>query len=931
MTDITSLALRSRNATLALRQGGPAPRNSGPANPPPSDPTLNTPLALGARPVSVESEVRRLLSGGGLVSAADARAAQAPGPDDARFFATFRALDSLRALALAATRDPVRGERSEIPPTLRARANTLFQSQLGALRSFVDGLDFRDVIAVSGAIEPTLRADRFFANGGFDYVGAPVAVDSTSAEVPAFQGALRFSATIRVGENVSRADFDLSDISGPRSLDSVAAYINAQLAAAGAVTRLSVVALGPENANGIVDSGRFGFRVEGISLEQVSFAAPATGPAAFLVNPRAAGGAEVSRVVGLAGTPEARALTTLTAQDGTFLPRASALGPDGSLFVVSEASGSVGGEALKGDRDVILQRIDSTGKILFTRTLGAGGGGQGFSVAVDAGGNVVVAGALRGRLDPLTPVLRDSGLDGFVARFDASGREIFTRQLARSGDNFYTAVAFAPDGGIVLGGETSSSLVEGQGADGREAFVEQLDADGQQQFLRQLVGAGDDRVDSLVVDDTGRITLALNSAGRGIVQEIGGATSNDPAPGFPGRRIDLGTLDGGRIAGLALDGNGDVVIAGDIGANGSAGLLAGALAGDRGGARDGFVARLAPAADGFSLQFARALGAAGAGSEQVTGLALSNGTLLVSGTTDAAFGGAPLDGPRNPFLAQIDASSGALNGVTTLPGSFTDNGGSLTLSPEGENALNRLGLPTGPVQFTDSDRITDRSSARAGDSFTLQIGTGPPQRITLRSTDTLTSLAFRINQALRLDGRAELRTATLEAGDALTRGDAQADRIAGGTLTGRRLVFEPRPGRQLTLTAGAAGEDLLAALGLRAGIVYAEPTLPSQDRASPTPRFLELSLDESLTLDDSASAQRAANVLVAAQSAVRNAFRAVNAPPPAANASRNANGPVPEFLSAQLANLRAGLARLQAGQTQNTGGGNGNPLLSIRA
>lgn len=917
MTDITSLALQSRNAALAVRSGGLASRAGGSATAAPGDPTANTPLALGARSLSIESEVRRLLSGGSLVAPADLRAARAPGPDDARFFATFRAIDSLRALAVAATRDPVRGERSEIPPTLRTRANTLFQQQLAQLRSLVEELEFRDVIAVSGAIEPTQRSDRFFANGGFDYVGAPVAVNSTSAEVPAFQGALAFSARVQVGETVSTVDFDLSEISGPRSLDSVAAYINGQFEAAGAVTRIAVVALGPENANGIVDSGRFGFRIEGIALENVSFSAPATGAAAFLVNPLAGGGAQVSRVEGLSGTPTANALTTLVAQDGTITPRASALGPDGSLFVISEASGSVSGEALKGDRDVILQRIDSTGRILFSRTLGAGAAGQGFSLAVDASGNVAVAGALRGRLDPLTPVPRNSGLDGFVARFDASGREIFTRQQTRAGDNFYTAVAFGPDGGIVLGGESASSLVDGQTADGREAFVEQLDANGQQQFLRQLTGPGNDRVDSLVVDDAGRITLALNSGGRGIVQEIAGAVADGSE-----RRIDLGALDGGRIAGLALD-SGNVVIAGDVGANG----LGGVLAGDRGGARDGFVARLAPDANGFTLQFAQSLSAAAAGNERVGGLALRNGELFVSGTSDAAFGGANIDGPRNPFLARVDALSGAINGVTTIPGSFADNGGTLTLSPGGETALNRLGLPAGPVQFVDSDRISDRSSARAGDSFTLQIGTAPPQRITLRSNDTLTSLAFRINQALRLEGRVELRRATLEARDALASGDAQVDRVSGDTLVGRRLVFEPRPGRQLTLSAGPAGEDLLKALGLRGGIVFAEPTRPATDRNAPTPRFLELSLDEALTLDDRASAQRAVNVLVAAQSAVRNAFREVNAPPPAASNSRNANGRVPEFLNAQLSNLRAGLARLQAGQ--NAGGGNANPLLSI--
>ena len=110
----------------------------------------------------------------------------------------------------------------------------------------------------------------------------------------------------------------------------------------------------------------------------------------------------------------------------------------------------------------------------------------------------------------------------------------------------------------------------------------------------------------------------------------------------------------------------------------------------------------------------------------------------------------------------------------------------------------------------------------------------------------------------------------------------------------------------MEITAGSLGRDALEALGLSQAVVRNAP------KESDAEKYYGLKLDPGLNLSDSASVKAAMANLQAAMSVIRNAYRDLkpaSEPKPAAPA----NGPVPAYLQAQIANYNAALQRLTGG------------------
>jgi len=84
-----------------------------------------------------------------------------------------------------------------------------------------------------------------------------------------------------------------------------------------------------------------------------------------------------------------------------------------------------------------------------------------------------------------------------------------------------------------------------------------------------------------------------------------------------------------------------------------------------------------------------------------------------------------------------------------------------------------------------------------------------------------------------------------------------------------------------------------------------------------------LDLPTNLDLSTAANAQHAANAIQAAMSAVMSAYQDLATPPTMASeslaAQQNAGGAVPTYLSNEISNLQAGLARLTGGQSSSSG------------
>ena len=198
----------------------------------------------------------------------------------------------------------------------------------------------------------------------------------------------------------------------------------------------------------------------------------------------------------------------------------------GNIFVAGYTTGALDGYTMTGTVDSFFSKYNSEGVKQFTRLLGvAGKETRGYGVATDASGNVFVAGYTEGSLD-------DNALTGtrdfFVTKYDPSGVKQFTRQLGAVGAvTVGTAVTTDDNGDVFVAGYTEGSLDGNTLTGSRDFFVTKYNPSGVKQFTRQLGAVGAVTVGNEVATDlvgdvfvTGSTTGALDGNARTGIHDV---------------------------------------------------------------------------------------------------------------------------------------------------------------------------------------------------------------------------------------------------------------------------------------------------------------------------------------------------------------------------------------------------------------------------
>ena len=298
----------------------------------------------------------------------------------------------------------------------------------------------------------------------------------------------------------------------------------------------------------------------------------------------------------------------------------------------------------------------------------------------------------------------------------------------------------------------------------------------------------------------------------------------------------------------------------------------------------------------------------GTGDDKATALSVSGGQVWIGGQAGTDLPGQPAVGTKDGFLAQLDIATGTIvnsQRFTGRDGMATPT--AIAVDTTGSSILDRLGLPKGAIGGDTSQQLTAESSLRAGEQFTVSTGSGPATKVTIDAGETLDTLALKIQRAT---GFQALATVT--------------------TVSGQRQLKIVPASTQMTVTLGAGptGKDALATLGLPEGMVNLTTTtnnviMPADGGA----KIYGLGLSSTLNIDSAAQITHARAVVGAAMGIVRKAsisdLVAAATPQTAASlaAANGKTGTVPAYLSAELANLQAGLARLMGG-----GSSSGSPF-----
>ncbi len=871
------------------------------------------PWSSGAAVPTADARVRAALGGRRIVDedAFKPDAADASG-DYKRLFALYQGLETLTALT---NRASVKGISASETALLQKR----FASGLSEIGDWLGTADFADVRMVQGATATTSKTTTAVRRDSAISITAPIHEGAPDQPVAAFQGDVAFTIGIRrtVGATTSvvTVAVDLADMGAtPRTLDAVLKHVNDALQAAGVETRLGREAERTQpktiTVNGkpvTLPAGpdRWALAIRGTGAEAVSFSEAAPRDAVYVVQASGKAGAHEllkfqSDQGGGAPATAARVgetqwvdgrVSQTALPEGYSAVRASAATADGGVWLVADVAGPVADQAVKGASDVALIKLDSAGRVVSTRTLGAATQANGYALAVSADGRVAVAGSVVGALDGGKAGDVPTEADSFVTVFDAAGVEQWTqRRGARAADEA-TSVSFAADGTVVVAGRARSAMTGAAQIGAWDGYVQSFRAD--QLYpgapftvtspgVAQFGTSGDDSVSASVAVGQDLFTTGVES-GRLIVRKW----SLDAAgrPTLAATR-DLGQA-GGEPAGIAVDG-GRVIVSGTTH---NAALDVGAVTRAHSGGTDAYVvaldADLAPSAADRLTYFG------GTGNDDLADVKVHAGKVWITGLADRPLD-AKDDAARRGYLARLDPLTGAIEWTRDWAGEGDQaRPATLAVAASSAGVLDRLGLPRGEIAQSDSKRLVEATSLRPGDRFYITPpGGGRAVAVTVEARDTLQTLARKIEGASL--GRLKV-TVTSESAKA---DDAPGLEAAFSGL--QRLSIVPRDGRDgAVLTAGEPGRDALAGLGLSAGFIG--PT--AQEGQAKT---FGLDLPRTLTLSNADAIKAAGERLQAAMKAVRDAYRALN---PATSAPA-VTGTAPAYLTAQLANYQAALARL---------------------
>jgi hypothetical protein len=145
--------------------------------------------------------------------------------------------------------------------------------------------------------------------------------------------------------------------------------------------------------------------------------------------------------------------------------------------------------------DMYVVKLDSSGNVVWTKTIGGSSDDWAISITQSSDGGYVVAGR--------TESFGSGDEDIFVVKLDSSGNIVWTKTIGGSGTDRASSIIQSSDGGYVVAGETYSF-----GAGWADFYVVKLDSSGNVAWAKTIGGSSDDYANSIIQSSDGGYVVA---------------------------------------------------------------------------------------------------------------------------------------------------------------------------------------------------------------------------------------------------------------------------------------------------------------------------------------------------------------------------------------------------------------------------------------
>ncbi|HEX2593444.1 MAG TPA: hypothetical protein VHL34_18220 [Rhizomicrobium sp.] len=832
--------------------------------------------------------------------------------DTQKLFALYKALDRLSYLASMGSRDTTSDGQL---PGLNAR----FQSGLTEVQNFMSTATFNNFTLLSGDKSSSIASTAAVPPTASNYVGGMVVKGKALFQpVPNVSATDDFKITVTKGGVATDVNIDLSQVSGPLTLDNITSYVNSQLSAAGFSTKFQRVvvddgadALTAAQDKATKDGNKatidpltyesFGLQIKTVGAEKISLSAASSSPAIYLAGSTGTTAANdqqgrLTKLVDLSTSARGEFAENITPDDGTATAASTVVDKQGNVYVLGTTTGSFGGQLQKGTSDVYLTKYDSAGNKLWTRLAGSEASAQGYSLTLDPTGGVVIAGTTTGTL---SQTATGGNGDAFVAKYTTDGTQSWLHQVSPLSKDGAFAVSVDSAGNVYVGGQVTGTLAAGQTNNGSsDATITKLDKNGKTVYRQQFGTSGADQVSQVATTSDGGLVVASVQNGHAIVSKY----ANGDATGAPVWTQDLGDLKGGSLGGIAVDNDKVYVSGATTNASLNAGGQATTVNASSGGS-DAFVFRIDDAGTTATANYVSYVGTSN--TDKGAGVAVSDGKVYLTGTTKGVFAGQTQSfaNTENMFVTQLD-QDGSVEWSKQFGGvEGTSQGAGIAVDPNGSSVLDALGLPRGNISLSQSVYLADQTTVREGDSFKLQVSALGVSNATIRisKNETMSSLATKINTYLGTKGKASVTY----------------------NKNGAALRISVNAGVEVKLSSGPTGSDALAGLGIDPGIIVKDPStkngVPTNTTWAKQLPVYGLSMPKTaLDISTKDGAKAARSQLLAVEGALRTAYRKINTPVTTAYTNTQSGQAAPAYLTSQLGTYNLALAMLGGGTSGGT-------------
>ncbi len=841
--------------------------------------------------------------------------------DSKALFALYTALDKLKTIAEYSANE-------KTPSGILGALDKMFQQGMSEIQDYLQEVDLDKLALLFGQKTSKFETVASVGKNVYETVGTTVQKGAIDEAIPGVAGTEVFTVSLSTSSRSDDFEIDLAQLGKPPTIGNIAAFINEKIAAVQALD---------SGGNPVVDSdgepvgayttrfrtekvGKEGYalKIEGTSVEQVSFAAATTEPALYVTGTHKGVASDAittgtltqftslnsgdpvriyrNTVAGIGEAPlvlpdddsketDAEEVKATLAQTTTSATTADS---QGNVYVVGSTQGDFGNQINKADTsDVYLTKYDANGTAVWSRLVGASDKASGYSVTVDGEDNVIIAGQVNNDIGSSKLF---SGEDSFVTKYASDGEEVWTHQFDTIASDAAFAITVDASNNVVIAGQISGNLNASTNyGGGRDAYVAILGgADGQVTATTQFGGAGDEFVNAIGVAADGNIVVGGIENGEAIVRKLDATNLANQL-----YSVNLGPLSGGSIQALKVDGN-SIYVAGYSG-NPS---LGGSVVAAHQGSTDGYVIKLNDNGGSANVDWTSYVGTAEA--DIIDDLVVADGSVYVAGKTSGTLAGNVKSGSSDAFAAKLDANTGTQAWVEQIGGLSGTNGATgVAFSTGGYSVLNKLGFSSGTVETKQTRDIETQTTARAGDHFYISINDGRQQKITIEEGDDFRDLAVKINRLSFRYIKAEQTFGT-----------------DGGTLS-----IKPLNGATIEIFAGKGDQDALKAFGVLPTRVLPASELYdiTDDKAGTNPEKLGgvfgLNLLSSFNVRDKSAAAYVSKQLEAAIGTVQRAFRSLTYDPVKAallEQSKLQTGTVSPYQQSQLSRYQDALNRVSA-------------------